>query len=179
MGRPSVPLAEALLGFLMQGPLHGYDLHRRVEEELGYVWRLTIGNVYNTLRRLEVEGQVTSEVQVQTDRPPRKVYRITPMGRTRFLAWVRHPVRALRDMRTEFPVKLYFFRLLDLEGMDDLLEAQEAAFREHLDRLRQGASHHPPSPLNRLVFEFRRSQIEAARKWLHTCRTEWATGEAG
>ena len=35
MTRRRLPLEKVLLGFLMQGPLHGYDLHRRVETELG------------------------------------------------------------------------------------------------------------------------------------------------
>ena len=37
MGKQGLPLRKALLGFLMQGPMHGYDLHQRVERELGTV----------------------------------------------------------------------------------------------------------------------------------------------
>jgi len=176
MGKQGLPLRKALLGFLMQGPMHGYDLHQRVERELGYVWHLGIGNIYNTLQRLEQEGQVKSDLQMQENRPPRKVYRITAAGKARFLDWVRQPVPAIRDMRVEFPVKLYFFRLLRLDGVGDLLTAQEDACRRHLKRLEQRMARYAPSPVNRLVFEFRRSQIEAALRWLKTCREEW-TGE--
>ena len=70
-GRRRLPMEKALLGFLMTGPLHGYDLHRRVEEELGRVWYMGISNIYGALRRLEEAGFVISTVSQQVGRPPR------------------------------------------------------------------------------------------------------------
>ena len=44
--RQRLPMEQALLGFLLEGPKHGYDLHQRVEEELGQIWYMGISNVY-------------------------------------------------------------------------------------------------------------------------------------
>ncbi|HHS97973.1 MAG TPA: PadR family transcriptional regulator [Chloroflexi bacterium] len=173
MARRRLPLEKVLLGFLMQGPLHGYDLHRRVETELGYVWRMGMGYIYNTLKELEQAGQVESVVLPQENRPPRKVYRITPEGRRSFLDWVRQPVDAVRDMRVEFPAKLYFFHLLDLDGVSRLLTAQEAACRRRLEQIEEAAGRYGPHDFSRLVFDFRRRQIEAILEWLADCRETW------
>ncbi|MBU0705254.1 MAG: PadR family transcriptional regulator, partial [Chloroflexi bacterium] len=123
---------------------------------------------------LDQSGQVESDLVPQNDRPSRKVYRITPAGEQSFLDWLRQPVPTMREMRVEFPTKLYFFRTLGLKGVDDLIAAQEAVCQEHVERLEQKAALCSPRDINRLVFDFRRRQIEAIIDWLQICREEWA-----
>lgn len=166
MSSRRLPLEQALLGFLMQGPMHGYDLHRRIEEELGVVWYMGISNIYGALKRLEQAGHVESTLSPQEGRPPRKVYRITSSGRRSFLDWVRRPIPTIRDMRVEFLAKLYFFRALGLEGAEELIVAQEAVCRERVKLLEQSAAQCAPHDFNRLVYDFRRHQIEAILDWL-------------
>ena len=173
VGRRRLSLAQALLGFLMREPLHGYDLHQRVESELGEIWRVGISNVYSVLKQLEHAGWVESDLVPQESHPPRKVYRITPAGKQGFLEWLRQPVSAIRDIRIEFPTRLYFFRALGLEGVEDLIAAQEAICRERAERLRQRMAERSPDDINRLVYDFRRRQIEAILGWLQVCREEW------
>lgn len=165
-----LPLEQVFLGFLMQGPLHGYSLHEHVEKELGEIWYMGISNIYGALKRIEQSGQVESALVPQNDRPSRKVYRITPAGEQGFLDWLRQPVPVMREMRVEFPTKLYFFHALGLAGVDDLITAQETICREHVERLEHKAAQCAPRDINRLVFDFRRRQIEAIIDWLHTCR---------
>ena len=168
--RRRLPLEQALLGFLMQGRMHGYDLHQRVEDELGVIWYMGISNIYGALKRLEQVGHVESTLSPQEGRPPRKVYRITPAGRRSFLDWVRRPIPTMRDIRVEFLAKLYFFRALGLEGAEELIVAQEAICRERVARLEQSAAQCSPHDFNRLVYDFRRCQIEAILDWLQVCR---------
>jgi len=169
-----LPMEQALLGLLMPGPLHGYDLHRRVEAELGWIWTMGLSNVYAALKRLEQAGLVASTLNSQENRPPRKVYRTTPAGEKSFLEWVRRPVPTIRDMRVEFPAKLYFFHALGLDGVEELLAAQEAICRERVAQLEQRMAQCSPHDFDRLVFDFRRRQIEAILAWLDACRQEAA-----
>src|SRR5437868_14231945 len=46
----------ALLGALVTGPAHGYELMGRLEERSGGRWRPSPGSVYPTLQALEDEG---------------------------------------------------------------------------------------------------------------------------
>ncbi|MGD2146852.1 MAG: helix-turn-helix transcriptional regulator [Anaerolineae bacterium] len=161
------PLEQALLGFLMQEPAHGYALHQRAEEELGRIWYIGISNVYGTLKDLEETGEVASS-RDEASYPPRKVYRITEAGRERFVAWVREPVAAVRDQRVELLAKIYFFYALKLEGLETLLEAQEALCRERLHHIEQRASEEPQDAFGKAVSDFRRLRIQATIDWLRT-----------
>jgi DNA-binding PadR family transcriptional regulator len=66
----------ALLGMLVEEPMHGYQLIQALEERSGGHWRPSPGSVYPTLQLLEDQGLVTSE-EVQG----RRVYRLTDAGR--------------------------------------------------------------------------------------------------
>ena len=166
------PLHQALLGFLIQGPAHGYALHDRAEEELGRIWYMGMSNVYSTLKDLEGAERVKSTLDDESY-PPRKVYSITPAGRRSFLDWVREPVPAMRDMRVEFLAKLYFFHTLRLDGMAALLEAQRNACLKQLGNLQQGGE--TPSDLFEcMVTDFRRRRIQASLDWLTVVERELA-----
>ncbi len=173
-GRQRQPLEQVILGFLTQGPLHGYDLHRRVEEEVGYIWYIGLSNLYTALKRLEEAGRVESTLMPQESRPPRKVYRITSAGEASFRDWVQRPVQTMRGVRVEFLAKLYFHRILGLPGVEALIAAQERICQERLAWLEQSAARCAPGDFNRLVFDFRRRQIQAILDWLVTYREKWS-----
>lgn len=167
----SFPLDQALLGFLMQGPAHGYALHERADVELGRIWYMGMSNVYGTLKQLEEAGRVESSLDDETY-PPRKVYAITPAGRAQFLGWVREPVPAIRDMRVEFLAKLYFFHTLALDRLRSLVEAQRRACQERLDELLAEAEG-GDDLFERAVREFRHRRIQASLDWLSVVEREW------
>lgn len=48
----------AILGLLKEGPLHGYELRRRLREDLGIFGNLSFGSLYPALARLEEAGAV-------------------------------------------------------------------------------------------------------------------------
>ena len=168
----SFPMVQALLGFLMQGPAHGYALHQRAEEELGRIWYMGMSNVYATLKDLESAGHVEAALDEGTY-PPRKVYSITPAGRAAFSGWVRKPVHAVRDMRVELLAKLYFLQALELEGALSLLRAQRSVCRRRLEGLEQDASADPADVFGRTVTDFRRRRIRSSIRWLRACEEEW------
>jgi DNA-binding PadR family transcriptional regulator len=66
----------ALLSMIAEGPKHGYELMRQLEERSGGVYQASAGTVYPTLQQLEDEGLITSETV-----EGKKSYRITDAGR--------------------------------------------------------------------------------------------------
>ena len=65
-----------LLAALLDGPAHGYELMRRLEEQTGGRWRPSPGSVYPLLQQLEDEGLIRG-----TDQDGRRVYELTETGR--------------------------------------------------------------------------------------------------
>jgi DNA-binding PadR family transcriptional regulator len=170
-----LPLEQALLGFLSQGPMHGYDLHRRAQDELGRIWHMGISNIYGALKQLEQADYVESTLTPQDSRPPRKVYRITRSGRKSFRDWVKQPVPNIRRLRVEFLAKLYFVHTLGMEGAEELIADQETICRERIARLEQDAARCEPQDFDRFVFDFRLRQVKAILDWLQACHGETIT----
>jgi DNA-binding PadR family transcriptional regulator len=172
MGTKKLPLEQALLGFLMKEPMHGYDLHRHAKDELGRIWHMGISNVYGALRQLEEATLVESTISPQDNRPTRKIYRITRAGRKSFRDWVRQPTPSMQRLRVEFLAKLYFIYALDLKGADELITAQETICQERIAQLEHSAAESRSQNFDQIVFDFRHRQIEAILDWLGVCRKE-------
>ena len=69
-------IRKAVLSTLADGPAHGYEVMRRLEERSGGIWRPSPGSVYPTLQMLEDEGLVRSQSADGT-----RTYELTDTGR--------------------------------------------------------------------------------------------------
>jgi DNA-binding PadR family transcriptional regulator len=65
-----------VLTALLDGPAHGYEVIRRLEEKSGGFWRPSAGSIYPTLQLLEDSGQVRA-----FDQDGRRTYELTDEGR--------------------------------------------------------------------------------------------------
>lgn len=177
-------LEMMVLGLLRDEPMHAYEMHGRLAqaEALGLVWRVKQGHLYALLARLEEAGSVGSTTQIQMNRPPRKVLHLTEAGRAAFDRWLTEPVAHGRDFRLEFLAKLYFATREGGTTAGALIERQREACEGWLGTLREHISAAPADrPFDRLVLQFRASQIEAILTWLNDCAAAFArpTSPAG
>lgn len=175
MPRVNLPLSTefALLGFLRRRPMYGYEIHQQLLHStgLGLVWRLKQSQLYALLSKLENEGYVTTSVELQDTRPPRKIFELTEIGRQTFLHWVEQPVEQGRGLRLDFLAKLYFAQAEGSQVTRRLIERQQAACQEWWQQQVQEAETVPDAqPYDWLVHKFRLGQIEAMLTWLDTCQ---------
>ncbi len=171
MDRLDSSLGYAIVGLLLSGPCHGYALRERFSSALGPVWRVAQSQLYATLHRLESERLVRSARRDVGGRPPRVEYAATPQGRHAALHWARSPVRRARDIRVEFPAKLYILRRSAPQEVPHLLASQE----EFLQRVEQRLAGQRTLPsddplLGALSLELRRCQVRALQAWVRHCR---------
>jgi DNA-binding PadR family transcriptional regulator len=169
---PAHALEIALLGLLRTSSRHAYELHQLLQdaEPLGIIWRLKQGNLYALLAKLEEAGYVASELEPQGARPPRKMLSLTPDGYAAFTKWVKNPVEHGRDFRLEFLAKLYFAAQIGAHATRELLDQQRAACQEWIHDLEaQISASDPERRFERLIYQFRITQIEAILRWLDTC----------
>jgi PadR family transcriptional regulator AphA len=157
-----------LLGFLMPGERHPYELHQEFERELGQVWRVGQSKLYAQLKLLEQAGLVAAQTEPQPNRPPRNVHHITPAGQKAFLNWLYQPTMHVRHIRLEFLARLYFFRRLGSPGLEQLVADQKALLQSRVESLSRAAAE-TDDEFWRLVLEFRRGEMEAVIRWLDRC----------
>ena len=158
----------ALLGFLVAGPDHGYDLHQRFVHELGYVWHLSQSQAYAILKRLESRGDISARLVEQRKLPDRQRLRITPQGRRRFLEWLEKGLaRNARAIRLEFLTRLYFCNLYTPEESPKIYAAQISEIKRDIERL-EGVLEDVPGAqtYNRLSLDLRLRQMKLIEAWM-------------
>jgi len=161
-----------LLGFLSQSPAHGYELNRRLDEELKGIWNLSQSQVYNIIKRLEAQGDITSEIQQGEAGPDKRLLTLASRGEGRFNRWLEEPTPgSTRAVRIEFLTRLYFARRRNKNYALNLLKNQKQSLGKDIERLRGAYDKIRPDLMYyRLSAQFRLRQLESCLEWLDDCR---------
>ena len=174
-------LKHALLGILGYGQMTGYELKQFFDSSVQHFWNAELSQIYPTLKSLEEVGFVDMHVEVQQNRPNRKVYAITEPGRDEFLRWVRAPQQPA-DLRDPFLIKVFFGTQIPIEDILVLLRRQMEeqqkvlAFSETVlrDKIRDGVEHSHSTRNGlfwtltlELAIAYRRAYIEWCEKSMH------------
>jgi PadR family transcriptional regulator len=72
-----------ILRILELGPNHGWGIANRLQQMSKDGLKTSQGSLYPALHRLEMRGQVTSEMTASENNRRARVYTITPAGRKR------------------------------------------------------------------------------------------------
>ena len=122
-------IKSILLGFLTRQPLTGYELKKRFSISFSFFSGASYGSIYPALKRMEREGLVTQQLEIQDGPPNRKVYSITAAGRKVFIEALTAPFHWEMPKNT-FLTRLFFFAHLSPEE-------RIAAIRGHLESLKE------------------------------------------
>ncbi|NQT55737.1 MAG: PadR family transcriptional regulator [Desulfobacteraceae bacterium] len=155
----------ALLGALMTGPKHGYEIMQFLGTAFGSTWHVGTSQLYALLRRLEGDNLLGSKLKTQDTRPSKRIFSLTAEGEKLFLAWLQAPTEHVRDLRIEFLAKLFFFNRLSLKGGRELIKAQIQVLEQIRERIKQRQKKEKDT-FNRLVFGFKIATVEAWLEWL-------------
>jgi PadR family transcriptional regulator AphA len=111
---------QVCLAVVGEGRTHGWAIVKLLapDGELGRIWSLSRALTYRSIDRL-----VEFALVERSDAGRRAELRITAAGRRRRAAWLTQPVGHLRDLRTEFLLKLM---MCDRSSIDtaDLIHSQ-------------------------------------------------------
>jgi DNA-binding PadR family transcriptional regulator len=164
----------ALLGFLLDGPMHGYELYKQMNQHLGPVWSLGRSQMYGILANFAARGWIKGHLRHQGARPTLKILELTPAGRKAFEAWLYQPAHGLREFRIDFFLRLYFVRRAGAPFARDLVEGQMAAARRELEALRsrQAEPATEEEDIPQLTRDFRFQQLTTIIKWLESHRAQ-------
>src|SRR5690606_17172140 len=159
---------QSLLAILDQGPCYGYQLRAEFDRRTGSTWPLNVGQIYNTLERLERDGLVQKG---DVDEQGHVYWQVTDAGRAEAQVWLSSPVPRPSGTRDELPIKLALAATLPGADAAELIRRQRSASSsqlQELDRARlAGADQDSPEALARsLVLESMIFAAEAQVRWL-------------
>ena len=165
------------LGILTRGDATGYEIKNLFQDD-GYQHfvEASFGSIYPALNRLTEEGLVSVRAEAQEKRPDRKVYSITPAGRSTFIASLLKPLPEDRH-RSPFVFAMLFSDLLPAGRVSALLEDYINQTEAKLAQL--NASHtDPKNSGEEFANGFGRAIYEAALDFLKNQRPRFETAEA-
>ena len=153
-----------LLGLLEPQASHGYELKREYDSLFADNGRrLSFGQLYTTLARLERDGHIVVDGAEPGEGPERKRYAITPDGVTRLERWLAEPERPEPMLQATLFVKVVLALLSDRPAAQ-YLDAQRVA---HLDRMRELTAMRKAGPLRRaLLADYGLFHLEADLRWI-------------
>ncbi len=120
-------LRYAILGSLGLEPGSGYDLVKRFDKTLNFVWWASQGAVYTELGKLQAEGLVEPH---ETGPRGRQSYAVTAAGQAALRDWLRSP--PARQPRDELILRVFSLWLLEPDDAAAYLDELAAGHRERL-----------------------------------------------
>lgn len=162
---------QSLLAILDQGPCYGYQLRAEFDRRTGSTWPLNVGQIYNTLDRLERDGLVEKG---DVDEQGHVYWQITDAGSAEVRQWWAAPVERSGGTRDELAIKLAVAATLPGVDVAAVIQTQRAASLRQLQELTRAkyAGSDPDGPEElawSLVVDSMIFAAEAEARWLdHT-----------
>jgi PadR family transcriptional regulator AphA len=132
--RPNMSIEYAILGLLSSRPLTGYNIKKMFEGSSVLYWSGNNNQIYTTLVKLHQNKLVTREIEIQEDRPPRKIYSITAKGQEELKKWLLSEPEP-PQLKNSFLVQLAWADQLSPDELVALLEKYEAEMQMQLSML--------------------------------------------
>ncbi|RMF17094.1 MAG: PadR family transcriptional regulator [Candidatus Dadabacteria bacterium] len=149
-------LRHVILGLLDRDPMSGYDIKKRLREDLPGFWNVSDGQLYPMLRRLEQDGAIQPYTDHLRDED-RHAWTITEAGREELHAWLLEPVRRIGDFKDPFLMRLAFFDRLPRSVVEQRLRSQMRQGADFQDRIEDARSTYQPG-----VTSFQRTLLDYA-----------------
>ena len=119
-----------LLGILMEGKTHSYQLNDYVHHAMSLYTNLKKSTTYFILDQLEKEGYVSHEIEREGKRPERRVYEITKKGKAHFYELLYKCISSYKPAHLLGDIGIAFMDKLKSSEVEELLECKKKKIRD-------------------------------------------------
>ena len=107
-------LRHGILGLINNSDKTGYEIMTVFRDSLNHFWTAQTSQIYRELQTMEKAGWITQRHVVQTGKPDKNVFSITPEGHNELLRWLRDD-NLPSGYRNPFLLKTFFMGELPVE----------------------------------------------------------------
>ncbi|MGK5728853.1 PadR family transcriptional regulator [Streptomyces sp. URMC 124] len=164
-------LELAILGFLYDASLHGYELRKRIAALTGHVKPVAEGSLYPAIKRLESAGLLARETRPGSGAAPRHVLSLTAHGRAELRHRLAQPAdNDITDENRWFTVLAFLRHLGEPAGQAAVLERRLAFLQKPASFFYAGdrplCAEEIEDPFRRGVLTIARATSRAELAWL-------------
>ncbi|WP_435770648.1 helix-turn-helix transcriptional regulator [Nocardioides sp. SYSU DS0651] len=169
MARRGDTIELAVLGLLHEGPMHGYELRKRLNLMLGWGRLLSYGSLYPALKKM-LRGNLIEEATAPAGNQSRRqriVYQVTDKGTAEFQRLMSEVGPAAWE-DDNFDIRFRFFSSTDMEIRLRVLEGRRSRLQERLDRVQRELAM-TQREVDRYAAELQRHGVESVERevrWL-------------
>ncbi len=176
---------HAILGFLYEKSLSGYDLKKVFDSTVWYFWPAQQSQIYRTLSRLTDRRYVSVEVVPQDGRPNRKVYNITESGCRELQGWLAEPHPDTPN-REPFLLQVFFSGALSDEEVLGVLRVKAEVVRSSITFFEEKSLEASPQPqgvsprdlfFRYLTLEYGLESLRMGLRWIERAMERVERGE--
>ena len=126
-------LGDAILACLTERPMTGYELAKTFDSSVGFFWKADHQQIYRELSKLRDRGYIQGREVMQTGKPNKLIYTLTPEGRTALRHWAARPSTP-PSIKDDLLVRLYALDCVDIEPLRTDLMARLEHHRDRYER---------------------------------------------
>ncbi|ASR47453.1 PadR family transcriptional regulator [Paenibacillus kribbensis] len=156
-----------LLGILKSQSLHGYQINEFIDKNLSRIASMKKATAYAILDKLNAAGLISVREDQNGNRPPRKVYSITPAGEEEFYLLLRGNLSEQDITSFKGDIGLMFIDHLSKEEAIDCLLLRLSGLTEQIEELQQIPKHKFSRGID-LSFKHHLVCKQAERNWLQS-----------
>ncbi len=126
-----------LLGLIRSTKLHGYQISELLDSHFDLIINITKPTAYRLLGTMEAKGWIQFHEEQVGNRPPRKVYAITPAGEAHFQKILRQSLARFDPIGYSTAINLAFIDAIPQDEILPLLAERQQRVEVALARLNQ------------------------------------------
>jgi DNA-binding PadR family transcriptional regulator len=134
-----------LLGLLRSEEMHGYQLNEFIDSHLGTAVHLKKPTAYRLLNKMADDGWVTYREERNGNRPPRRVFAITPEGEAAFQQLLRESLVDYKPVMFPGNIGFLFLHAIPPDEAIELLQKRRASVEGVLEIARAHHMHEEDS----------------------------------
>ncbi|MEU6370209.1 PadR family transcriptional regulator [Streptomyces sp. NPDC046931] len=164
-------LELAILGFLAEGPLHGYQLRHRIAHLSGHARPVSDGSLYPAINRLVNAGLLDRRAEPGVSAAQRHTVSLTDAGRSELLRRLRDADGLdISDSTRYFTVLAFLSQIPDTADQHAVLRRRLAFLEQPASFFHEGdrplSAEETDDPYRRGMLTIARATSRAERSWL-------------
>jgi len=151
------------LGLLRHQEMHGYQLNEFIQRDLAVCTDIKKPTAYYLLNKMAEKGWITQSSEQVGNRPPRRVYRITPAGEEAFQSLLRKSMQEYTPSVFEDDIPLAYLDELESDEARELLQKRKDILVEEIKIMQDTPTH---AGTIQWMLEHRLRHLEAELSWM-------------